>query len=258
MDPWQEPQTLATYLLIVLIFVFILITAIIVAVRLSLKKTIEAKEKAIQLKLEHQQKLLENSILIQERERARIAADIHDELIGKLTAIKMTHQLDEKSTGLDDLISSSIHIARRISHDLMPPLIEYSSLQEIIKETVGPWENQLTIKLLFNVNDEHPLDAKIKLHIVRILQEILVNIVKHSKADIVTIHLRISAKWISMIVKDNGIGFDVNSVKFGLGLSNIETRLQYINGQYKMKTKTGQGTKYIFLIPSGLVGTNHP
>ena len=249
MDPWQEPQTLATYLLIVLVFVLILISAIIIAVRLSINKTIEAKEKENNLKLDHQQKLLENSVLIQERERARIAADIHDELIGKLTAIKMTHQLSSNPRELDDLISSSIHIARRISHDLMPPLIEYSSLEEIIKETIRPWQNQITIDTLFNVNGNLSVAAKIKLHIVRIIQEVLVNIDKHSNADSVTFHIRVSPNWISMIIKDNGIGFDRQRIKYGLGLSNIETRLQYIKGHYKLKTGEGKGTKFIFLVP---------
>ncbi|MEM9545269.1 MAG: ATP-binding protein [Bacteroidota bacterium] len=252
MDPWQEPQTLATYLLIVLLFVLILISAIIIAVKVSIKKTFEAKEKENNLKLEHQQKLLENSVLIQERERARIAADIHDELIGKLTAIKMTNQLRENTKALDDLISSSIKIARRISHDLMPPLIEYSSLEEIIKETVRPWQNQLAINMLFNGTKDLSISAKIKLHIVRIIQEILVNIDKHSNADLTTISLRISPHWISLVIEDNGIGFDRKRIKNGLGLSNIETRLQYIKGRYKLKSVEGKGTKYIILIPTVL------
>lgn len=250
MDSWQEPQTLATYLLIVLVFVFILISAIIVAVRISLKKTIEAKENESKLKIEYQQKLLENSILTQERERSRIAADIHDDLIGKLTAIKMINQLNDKSSKIDALLTKGIEIARGISHDLMPPLIDYTSLEELVRETILPHENQIKIKMTINVIENTAISSKIKIHIIRIIQEIIVNIHKHSHANLITFHLRISPQWITMIINDNGIGFNLESVKHGLGMSNIETRIQYINGRYKLKSKDKKGTKFIFLIPA--------
>jgi len=250
MDTWQEPKTLAIYLSLVLIFVFILITAIIIAVRISLSKTIKAKENEARMKLEHQQRLLENSILTQERERARIAADIHDELIGKLTAIKMTNQIKEKSQEMDDLISKGIQIARRISHDLMPPLIEYSSLEDLIKETIQPWQNKLTIDMTSNNDKNLSISSEIKIHFVRIIQEVLVNTAKHSNAENVHIHLRISPKWIGMNISDNGVGFDINSIKHGLGLSNIETRVQYLKGNYKLRSSSTHGTGYVFLVPT--------
>jgi len=252
MDSWQEPQTLATYLLLVLLFVFILISAIIIAVRISLKKTIEAKDRASKLKLEHQQKLLENNILTQERERARIAADIHDELIGKLTAIKMTNQMNENSVELDALISSSIDVARQISHDLMPPLIEYSSLEDLIRETIHPWQSKISIEMTFTTIEELTISSQIKIHFVRIIQEILVNTVKHSKADLVKLHLRVTTDWIAMNISDNGVGFDVDLIKPGLGLSNIETRLQYMKGHYKLRSSPNNSTRYTFLVPTVL------
>ena len=250
MDTWQEPQTLAKYLIIVLLFVLILITAIIIAVRLSLNKTLKAKEKEAKLKLEHQQKLLENSILIQERERARIAADIHDELIGKLTAIKMTNQMNENSLELDALISKGIHIARRISHDLMPPLIEYSLLEDLIREIAQPWQSNFIIGISTNVDESLSISPEIKIHFVRIVQEILVNIAKHSKASHVSIHLRITPRCIGMNIQDNGVGFDMNSKKHGLGLSNIETRIHYLKGHYKLNSKSTKGTRHTFLVPT--------
>ncbi len=249
METWQEPQTLATYLLVVLVFVFILISAVIAAVRLSLNKTIIAKEKEAKLKLEHQQKLLENSIVIQERERTRIAADIHDELIGKLTAIKMMNQMKESSEEIDELISNGIKIARRISHDLMPPLIEYSSLEELIRDLIRPWQNNLAFDFTTNVDEQLQISSEIKIHVVRIIQEVLVNIGKHSKAKLVSIHLRITNRCIGINIGDNGEGFDMKTRKHGLGLSNIETRIQYLKGQFKLKSKPKKGTHYTFVIP---------
>jgi len=252
MDSWQEPQTLATYLLIVLVFVFILISAIIVAVRISLKKTLEANDRASKLKLEHQRKLLENSILTQERERARIAADIHDELIGKLTVIKMTNQMNENTQDLDALISSSIDIARQISHDLIPPLIEYSSLEELIRETMLPWQQKIAVDMSFNIAEDLRVSSNIKIHFVRIIQEVLVNTIKHSKADLVALYLRVTPQWIAMNISDNGIGFDLGSVKPGLGLSNIETRIQYMKGRFKLRSAPNRSTRYTFLVPTVL------
>jgi len=249
MDTWQEPQTLATYLTIVLIFVFILITSIIIAVSLSLSKALEAKEKEAKLKLEHQQKLLENSILTQERERARIAADIHDELIGKLTAIKMTNEMKNPSKELSDLITTGIQIARRISHDLMPPLIEYSSLSDLLRECIQPWQSKFTVDFYALQADDFSVSSEIKIHLVRIVQEVLVNIAKHAQATQVNFHLRQSAKCIVLRVTDNGIGFDTSVKKHGLGLTNIETRVQYMHGRYRMHSFIGKGTRYVFLVP---------
>ena len=249
MDSWQEPQTLATYLAIVLVFVGILISAIIIAVRLSVKKTIEAKENAARLKLEHQQRLLENSIQIQERERERIAADIHDELIGKLTAIKMVNQMNENSLQLDQLLDKSISIARNISHDLRPPLIEYTTLNDLIEEIVLPWKSKIQIQLTFNIADDHAVSTEIKIHFIRIIQEVLVNIIKHSKATLAGIHLRVSRKCIGLVLSDNGTGFDQELITSGLGLSNIETRIQYMKGRYKLKSRHQFGTRYIISIP---------
>ncbi len=222
------------------------------AVRLSLKKNIEAKERASKLKLEYQQKLLENSILTQERERARIAADIHDELIGKLTAIKVANHMNENSGEMNEMLSKSIQIARRISHDLMPPLIDFSSLEELIREIASPWQSKITIDMTFNVPDNISVSSDIKIHFVRIIQEILVNIAKHSQSTTVTLHLRITALWTSLTISDYGEGFDPKSIKNGLGLTNIETRTQYMKGHYKLKSIKGKGTSFIFLVPTAL------
>ncbi|MEM9822199.1 MAG: ATP-binding protein [Bacteroidota bacterium] len=250
MDSWQEPHTLALYLLIALLLVFTLIVAIIVSVKLSLRKAMQAQAQTAKLKLQHQQKLLENSILAQERERRRIAADIHDELIGKLTAVKLINHVNEDDTKINALLLESIQIARRISHDLMPPLIESTPMEELLKELLFPWQSQIDIHTTFNVIEEVAVDAKIKIHFVRIVQEILMNIIKHSRASQVDFNLRISPLCIAMSIGDNGIGFDLATIKSGLGLSNIETRIQYLKGQYKLKSASKQGTRYVFLIPT--------
>lgn len=92
------------------------------------------------------------------------------------------------------------------------------------------------------------LSENVKIQLTRILQELITNMVKHAEARIINIHLRHTDKWLFMKVEDNGKGFDLSSNSRGLGLKNIEFRMEYIRGKYKLKSKVGKGTSYIFIL----------
>ena len=242
MEEWQKSETIILWLVIGLSFLIILLVAIILLTRMMFKKIIARKIAESKLKLEYQQSLLNATIVTQEKERKRIAADLHDALISKLTIV----QIKEKNLELNQLIDESISIARRISHDLSPPLIEYSTLAELIEEAIHPWKTQITViyhKDIRNIVD-HGSDFKVQF--IRIVQEILTNISKHAKANELSIHIRQSLNGLSLLICDNGVGFSINSKSKGLGLQNIETRVQYLNGHYKVKSQKGKGTSNIF------------
>ncbi len=248
MEKWENSGMIAQGIWIILIFVFILAFSIVLLVRENFQRITRVKLEEEKVKLEHQQKLLETNILVQERERTRIAADIHDILIGKLTVLKIKNEIayDQKET--DELIKDSIAVARRISHDLSLPMLQYTDLDQLISELIKPW------KIVFNINLKRDNRSKslfsdnVKIQLTRILQELIMNIVKHAEATTIDIQLRHTDKWLFLFIKDNGKGFDMQENSKGLGLKNIEFRMQYIKGKYKQKSKKGRGTSYLFTL----------
>lgn len=243
MEEWQKSETIALWLLIGILFLVLLLIFIIVLTRIMFKKTILRKAAEAKLKLEYQQSLLNATIKTQEKERKRIAADLHDALISKLTVLK----IKEINNVSEELIDESIEIARRISHDLSPPLIEYSSLTELIQESVDPWKQQMTVYYKMDIRKDINFTNDFKIQFIRVVQEVLTNISKHAKANELHVHLRQSVNGLALIIRDTGVGFLVDKKSKGLGLQNIETRIQYLNGICKLKSEVGKGTTNLFL-----------
>lgn len=249
MEKWQDPQVIALWIGIALMLFFTILIFVIKIAHAGYKKMTEANLREAQTKLEHQKKLLETNLKAQEEERMRIASDLHDSLVGKLTAIRMQGQMGLPLNEIDKLLGESITEARRISHDLTPPLLEYTSLTELIDEQITPWQKKLEIDYLTDVRVEDNLPANIKIQILRVLQELVTNTIKHADANTICINLRHTTQGLVLIVKDNGKGFDTSVLKKGLGLHSLEMRMQYLNATYKVISAPGKGTKTIIGVP---------
>ncbi len=207
------------------------------------------KEKSNLLKLEYQNNIIRDSILIQELERERIAADLHDSLIGKLNSIKYHFYSDDNWTiqDIQTKIEDSIKLTRHISHDLCPPLIEESSLIEIIEELTYSSPDSMTINYSYSGCEYADISKESKLQISRISQEILNNIFKHSKADRVGIHMRFGSDFFALYFSDNGVGYDLKQVAKGLGQKNIRLRSEYLKAMTYPKSKIGKGSSYLII-----------
>lgn len=247
METWQKPETIILWIIIVALFVIVLLTVIIFLIRAIFKKVIKAKEKEAATQLNYQKNLLETTIKTQEIERHRIAADIHDGLIGKLTAIKMEQEIKQRDQKMIDALHDSINIARRISHDLSPPLIEFTKLPELIKELLYPWEQHIIITTLYDIRQETNNADDFKVQVTRVIQEVITNIIKHANATEIHFHLKQTENYMALRISDNGKGYDTEKNSKGLGTKNIETRVQYLKGVYKVKSELKKGTSNLFL-----------
>lgn len=247
METWQKPETIILWITIVALFVIVLLTVIIFLIRAIFRKIIKAKEKEAATQLAYQKNLLETTIKTQELERHRIAADIHDELIGKLTALKMQQEITHNDQKTIEALHQSINIARRISHDLSPPLIEFTLLPDLIKELLDPWEQHVQIETTFDIRSEINDTDEFKVQITRLIQEIITNTIKHANATQMHLHLKQTKNYMVLRISDNGKGYDVAKQSTGLGTKNIETRVQYLKGLYKVKSQIGKGTASLFL-----------
>lgn len=215
-----------------------------------LKKELEINR----IKAEQQEQILKNVVLAQEKERKRIAQDLHDEVGAMLSVVKMNvGRIENKSTDeipqklahetkifLGDVITQ----VRRISRALMPPSLEKLGLSFALDELVN-WINKSdAVRVEIDKSGEpYRLDKKKELAVFRIVQELVNNALKHSKADVIAIKMRFTSNYMAVSIADNGIGFEPNELKStGLGLKNLENRAEMIGAEYKMKSFPGKGT----------------
>jgi signal transduction histidine kinase len=247
MEEWQKPETITLWIVITISFLILLLAFIFLLVRAIFRKIIRTKIAESKAKLEHQEKLLETTIKTQEKERKRIAADLHDALIGKLTVLKMQGELTKPKGDSVHLIEECIGIARRISHDLSPPLLEYTSLIDLTKEILHPWEKSIPIIYKYDIREDCTYTNEFKIQFTRIIQELVTNIVKHADANGIVFHFRQGLKGLAVQIVDNGKGFSTSDTSRGLGLQNIETRVQYLGARYRIKSRIEKGTSFLFL-----------
>ena len=209
------------------------------------------------MKLQRERILAE--ITIQENERKRIAADLHDSLGPLLSAVKLNINsitiqpedkeiLDRAGRSLDEIIGSM----RQISYDLLPITLQMKGLTEAVKDFIGhiSFKNSINIQL-YVVKDFQVAKQK-EIHIFRMLQEIIHNAVKHANAKNMQIGLSAEGNFLLLLTKDDGRGFDVEQVKrgsTGLGLKSLESRCEVLNGTLTMESKPGSGTNYFIKIP---------
>lgn len=110
-------------------------------------------------------------------------------------------------------------------------------------------ENRLGIETKYQIDNELFLPEKIQHHIWRIIVESLNNSVKHAEANHVELSLSQNNEAIILVIKDDGVGFDLNAYSAGMGLHNIEKRVEEMKGVSEIISKPGQGTTIMIRVP---------
>jgi two-component system, NarL family, sensor kinase len=248
MEKWQDPNVIALWIAISVVLVVTILLFVVKIMHSGYKRMMQANLRQARLQVEHQKKLVETALVAQERERTRIAADLHDGLIGRLTLVRMKSQVGAAPAEVEILLGDSIAEARRISHDLTPPLLDFSPMHELLDNLLDPWQQKLEIYYRQDVRAQVSLTPEQKIQLLRIAQELLTNVIKHSGATLLQVNYRQTQKSIILLYKDNGRGFDTALLKNGLGLNSLEMRAQYLNGHYRLHSAPGRGTRAIFAI----------
>ncbi len=130
----------------------------------------------------------------------------------------------------------------------MPPLIEETPLEELLDKIVNGLEPNITIKTHKVVLGTSEIAANTKLQLLRIVQEVTTNILKHANANQIVFLLRITDNYIALKIEDNGIGFEISNSE-GLGFKNIMARTQLLNGDYKFKSIPKIKTCFLLKVP---------
>ncbi len=227
---------------------------VIVIFRLAIRRVLQERERMRQAEIEHHQKLLYNSINTQERERKRIAADLHDELSSRLSILKLNlHKLAQDGDTIPEevstLVDDTLKLSRNIAHDLYPPLLAELGLAETLRDYLIPVQKQIDTEL--HIQQHNLTGATLALQLLRISQEIIQNVLKHARATRLSLYLRTSDRCTALLIRDDGIGFTPSETITGLGLGNIESRVQLLKGHYRIKSFPGRGTSTLIVIPHG-------
>lgn len=187
----------------------------------------------------------------EEKERSRLSRDLHDGIVQELLALKF----DMKANHIDESIITKLEKIndeiRNISHQLMPYTLKELGLVAAIDDACQKLCSHSSIQYSFNhaLTNERLLE-KIEISLYRIFQELLNNIIKHSKATEINVQLIERNGFVNLIVEDNGIGFSTttNTLK-GIGLENIKSRINLINGKLNFESTENDGTIAIVRIP---------
>ncbi|MES2654207.1 MAG: sensor histidine kinase [Bacteroidota bacterium] len=200
----------------------------------------------------------------EENERTRIARDLHDGIGQQLSAAKLNlsglKSVLEPTANFNkdmldnaiELVDESIHEIRTVSHNMMLDSLVKIGLVTAVKNFINKLNNTDKIKINIETFGIHQrLDNVVETVVFRILQELMNNIIKHANATEVSIQIIKHDNELSLLIDDNGNGFDTAKMGSfeGIGLKNILTRVNYINGKVFFDSFVGRGTTVTVEIP---------
>ena len=205
------------------------------------------------------QEKIKAEITTLENERQRLSGDLHDELGPALAGVKLKLSGISNLSAIDNEAVNSVllHIdkmvaqIRNISYGLMPPALETKGAFFAIETYIKYINNSSGLSVDFKYNNIQ-LQLQQEVHIYRILLEIIHNTIKHAAASQLHIELNLYRNGLLITTADNGKGFNYKkSLKAGngLGLYNLQSRVDILNGLLKLESTPGNGTSYTIEIP---------
>lgn len=246
------------------IIAFFLLVIIIMAL---LYNRYRLKQRSLfQEELNRKQNELFNTVTsIQDKERKRIAQDIHDQVGSVLSAAKLQLSgLEELKGQLTDdqkrkygsamtLMDQAAEELRNISHNLMPATLSRLGLVAALRGLFDKISEYSNLTINFNAHGfEKRIEEPAEINIYPIVLELINNVVKHARATETTIQLIKYPTYINISVEDDGKGFDFEKAKAngsGIGMRNLVSRIEYLNGKLNIDSAEGKGTTIMIDIP---------
>jgi two-component system NarL family sensor kinase len=217
----------------------------------------------LQQEINKQQDLAAKAILdAEERERSRIATDLHDG-VGQLISTALmnlnnlvatvpfqTDQEKEKADNVVALINESYDEMRSISHQMMPNALLKAGLSAAVRDFLNKIDREKIGVNLEVLGFQDKLDQQVETVLYRVIQEAVNNVIKHAEASKLNIQLCNDEDGISITIEDNGKGFDPAVENPGIGLKNISTRIAFLKGTVDFDSAKGKGTLVAIHIPA--------
>ncbi|MEP6748168.1 MAG: response regulator [Bacteroidota bacterium] len=212
-------------------------------------------------KIRHEHRITRAIIKTQEDERYEIGAELHDNVCQILASSLMSFRLlkelltpggTELFNRSEEYIVLATEEIRNLSHRLAPAFFAESTMEEAFQRVMSDFnaENKFIYSLHFDKTViKSKIDIDLQLNLYRILQEQLSNILKYAKATRIKVDIAVHKQKLRMHVWDNGIGFNVNHVKNGIGISNMKRRAELFFGKMEINSSKGNGCEIVVEIP---------
>ena len=195
----------------------------------------------------------------QDKERKRIALELHDNLGSILTSLNMfadallSKEKPDQIKTIANKISETSQLAnqevRKISHRLDSGLLKHFGLETAIKQLMEAIESSKDIEIELELQIEDQLDNDVGLEIYRMIQEMSNNALKHANCTRIRLDISHINQEMNIIFHDNGIGFDTSKVERGMGLNNIGKRVSKLKGGLSIESSPEKGSTFIIELP---------
>jgi signal transduction histidine kinase len=222
-----------------IILLFSLLIFFIISYHFAVNKLKLTEKKIIQLQQENEIIAIKSALDAETAERTRLARDLHDGLGGMLSVLKLHLNDAENSQNARNMLDKSIDELHRVAHHLMPA----SLLRDGLKTSLEDFCLAVPNANFDYFGDNSRFDDRIEVLIYRCAHELINNAVKYANADNIYIQLFQEPNRISLIVEDDGCGFDVKTASYGMGLENIRTRIAAVKGTININSTIGKGTE---------------
>jgi signal transduction histidine kinase len=258
----MDPNDLYLPITLAILIILFLVIGVLVIFNISRRRILKELTEKQSQELAFQQDLLKSTIITQERERARIAQELHDEIGSKLNVVNLNFNLLEQSLingqdadiSIDQIRTSLTHSIKRVrdlSHGLYPPILEKFGIQSALKSLA--LEFNKTGQIIIDMEIDHEwkkIELTKSLHIYRIVQELINNTIKHAKAKHIQFSSSQDKNGLMLIYKDDGIGVAGNLNKgLGMGMQNIKTRVSLLDANMELNSIKSNGFEIRILIP---------
>jgi PAS domain S-box-containing protein len=225
----------------------------------------DISERELRRAEEQRAQMFTRLVLAQEEERRRIARELHDQLGQHMTALRLTLEtLETLSSDHDEVrmrVETLQDLARQLDHDiafrvweLRPAVLDGLGLAAALTEYAGNWSKRFGIRAALHMTrpvDER-LASEVETTLYRFAQEALNNVVKHAQASRVDVVLEHGHDHVSLIVEDNGVGFDPPEAERrlgGFGLLGMRERAALLGADFQIESAPGEGTTMILRVP---------
>lgn len=235
---------------------------------LSISRDISERKRSEQQLYNKQQNLKELALelsLSEERERRRIATELHDTLgqdlalarikLGGLNKTKLLQEQKMLISEMKELLENAINRVRRFTRQLYPPVLDSAGLEAALKWLIRQLENDYALQItFFDDHSDKTVSREYQIELYNSVRELLINIAKH--ADTSTAYVSVSRETDNLIivVEDDGVGFEPNGVlgnqsTDGFGLFTIGRRIMHMGGTFIINSRPGSGTEITIRVP---------
>ena len=254
-------DSILTFVIIGVTTMIAFVSLIIIYVTISQRKAARLQLNMQEMRNQHQKDIFKSILVTQEKERKRIAQNLHDDIGTSLSATGLlvsqihkigTPEIQRTIIQISDNINTIIQETRRAINDLSPSSLKTFGLFAVLEELSMLIHSSANIKLEINSDiKESRLSNELELTLYRIIKEFCNNSIKHSQASKISLNIKIEqGNLLTVSIYDDGDGFNINTIKNeGHGLKNMESRVYLLGGTSKLSSELGVGTMLKIELP---------